>query len=176
MEFQQLELLSLVSKISQELANHVGTSDKALAEYIIHLHEESKSLDEFKQKLDSGFSDSFMENLDRLILRMHPNHPRKEKTNKAYENNDKKKTLFKGLSLPDQQRDWDAEEREAKKMKRDVKEMDNMLDQLPGSLSWDNGFKDKSTAPSRKRERSPSPDYRDRRIPQYRDTRRSPEY
>src|SRR5437667_10001701 len=109
MEFQQLEILSLVSKISQELANHVGTSDKTLAEFIIHTHETSKSLDEFKYNLnamDAGFSDSLMENLDRLILRMHPNHPRKEKKTKVEVVHDKK-MVFRGLALPDKVREWD---------------------------------------------------------------------
>jgi ATP-dependent RNA helicase DHX8/PRP22 len=165
MEFQQLELLSLVSKISQELSNHVGVSDKTLAEFIIHTHEASSSLDEFKNTLnamDAGFSDSFMENLDRLILRMHPNHPRKEKKSKTED--DGKRTVFRGLALPDQQRDWESEEKEVKRRKMDVKEIDDTLDQLVGleKLAKADGGR------SRKRERSPSPDYRRRRSPEHR--------
>src|SRR5579871_5898147 len=104
MDLQQLEHLSLVSKISQELSNHVGISDKTLAEFIIHTHESSKSFEELKENLnsmDAGFSDSFMENLDRLIMRMHPNHPRKEKKAVVEEPN-QRGLVFKGLALPDQ--------------------------------------------------------------------------
>ena len=178
MEFQQLELLSLVSKISQELSNHVGVSDKTLAEFIIHTHETSSSLDEFKNSLnamDAGFSDSFMENLDRLILRMHPNHPQKEK--KARVENDGKENIFRGLALPDRHRDWEAEEKEANRRKMDVKEIDDTLDQLVGLEK----LAKKDSSRSRKRERSPSPDYRRRRSPEhrdgeYREGRQSPEY
>ena len=183
MEFQQLELLSLVSKISQELANHVGTSDKTLAEFIIHTHENSKSLDDFKANLDAldaGFSASFMENLDRLIMRMHPNHPRKEKKVKVEDNEDKK-AMFRGLALPDTApTDWDADGTKNKNIKRRVQEMDDTLDKLAGLEKTH-----KSEKHSRKRERSPSPEYRSRhssehwekqRSPEYRESRRSPEY
>ena len=165
MDFEQLELLSLVSKITQELSNHVGVSDKTLAEFIIDTHKNSKSLDDFKANLnsmDAGFSDSFMENLDRLILRMHPNHPRKE--NKLKLEDDGSKSKFSGLTLPDQRRDWDEEEKKAAKRKLDVREMDNTLDQLVGLEKK-----------SRKRSRSPVPEsrwseaYERQRIPQYQD-------
>src|SRR5579871_6282683 len=164
MDIQQLELLSLVSKISQELSNHVGVSDKTLAEFIIHTHENSASLEDFKEQLtsmDAGFSDSFMENLDRLILRMHPNHKRKSKPVKR-EEGDGKKDIFKGLAIPDQQPDWSAEEEE---QKLKVKEMDDTLDLLNA----------KSARSVRKRERSPSPGF-DRRDRGYRERRRSPTY
>jgi ATP-dependent RNA helicase DHX8/PRP22 len=172
MEFEQLELLSLVSKITQELSNHVGISDKTLAEFIIDTHKNSKSLEEFKENLnsmDAGFSDSFMENLDRLILRMHPNHPRKNKKIKTEDN--EKLSKFSGLALPDQQRDWDEEEKKVTKRKMDVREMDNTLDQLVGLEKTV-----KSDRKARKRSRSPSPDYRSRKSPEYRERRRSPEY
>jgi len=47
--------------------------------------------------MDAGFSDSFMENIDRLILRMYHNHPLKTKKtkNKGDENHSK----FYGLAL-----------------------------------------------------------------------------
>ncbi|KAJ1806023.1 DEAH-box ATP-dependent RNA helicase prp22, partial [Coemansia sp. RSA 2523] len=49
---QKLEYLSLVSKVTNELSNHTGISDKDVAEYIIHLHGQSSNYIEFKQKLD----------------------------------------------------------------------------------------------------------------------------
>src|SRR5277367_6486014 len=161
MEFEQLELLYLVSKITQELSNHVGVSDKTLAEFIIDTHKNSKSLQDFMENLnsmDAGFSDSFMENLDRLILRMHPNHPRKDKKIKLED--DENKSKFSGLTLPDQQRDWDEEEKKATTRKLDVKEMDDTLDRLVGL-----------ERKSRKRSRSP-----DHQRTGYQERRRSPEY
>src|SRR5579859_2396502 len=151
MDLEELERLSLVSRIMQELSNHVGISDKTLAEFIIHTNEISPSLTEFKDalsSLDAGLSDSFMENLDRLIVRMHPNHPRKEKKVKVEKIEENK--VFKGLALPDQQRDWDMEEERAKRIKLDTSEMDNTLDKLVG---LENSVKSKRP---RKRERSPS--------------------
>src|ERR1700735_880948 len=100
MDLEQLEFLSLVSKITQELLNHVGVGDKPLAEFIIKIHEDSPSLKAFPLELDhidSGFSKSFMENLDRLILRMHPNHPRKDKKVKLEDVNGK--SLFRELAI-----------------------------------------------------------------------------
>ncbi|TFY64183.1 hypothetical protein EVJ58_g2775 [Rhodofomes roseus] len=74
-DLYNLEFLSLVLKITQEIDNHSGINDKTLAEFVIDLHEQSKTLSVFKQKLkDAGanFPDSFVENVDRLILRLHP--------------------------------------------------------------------------------------------------------
>src|SRR5579859_1271729 len=115
MDIEELERLSLVSRVMQELSNHVGVSNKTLAEFIIHTNETSKSVAEFKatlNALDAGLSDSFMENLDRLIVKMHPNHHRKEKKVKV-EEVEEQKQIFRGLALPDQVRDWDKEEEKA---------------------------------------------------------------
>ncbi|KAK0198728.1 P-loop containing nucleoside triphosphate hydrolase protein [Armillaria mellea] len=82
-DIYNLELLSLVAKITQEITNYTNLNDKTLAEFVIALHEQSnKSLPAFKQKLkDVGaeFPDSFVENVDRLILSMHPKHKQKHK-------------------------------------------------------------------------------------------------
>ncbi|CDJ53434.1 hypothetical protein EBH_0007450 [Eimeria brunetti] len=53
---EQLERLSLVSRIATELHNHWGISDKDLAEFVLHLGEESESLEEFRAKLKSNGS------------------------------------------------------------------------------------------------------------------------
>ena len=37
----QLERLSLLSKICQELDNHLGVGDKVLAEYLLSLYDEA---------------------------------------------------------------------------------------------------------------------------------------
>ncbi|KAF8421244.1 pre-mRNA-splicing factor ATP-dependent RNA helicase prp22 [Tirmania nivea] len=111
---ENLELLSLVSKITTELSNHLSINDKTLAEYIINLHSESKSPHDFRQKLsDMGvdFPTSLIESVDRLILTMHPKHKSKGKSgaNGKEENGgsgrtvDEKSRIFKGLSLPDKE-------------------------------------------------------------------------
>ncbi|TFY78795.1 hypothetical protein EWM64_g5219 [Hericium alpestre] len=109
-DLYNLEFLSLVNKITQEIDNHTGLSDKTLAEFVIDLHDQSKSLPEFKAKLkDAGadFPESFIENMDRLILNMHPKHKKKvaKANGKGKENGeeqDKQKRRFPGLALADQ--------------------------------------------------------------------------
>uniref|UniRef100_A0A3Q1APE4 RNA helicase n=1 Tax=Amphiprion ocellaris TaxID=80972 RepID=A0A3Q1APE4_AMPOC len=50
-ELSQLEYLSLVSKVCTELDNHLGISDKDLAEFVISLAEKQTSFDGFKALL-----------------------------------------------------------------------------------------------------------------------------
>ena len=50
-EFQQLEHLSLVSKVCTELDNHLGLNDKDLAEFIIDLAEKNNTFETFKKAL-----------------------------------------------------------------------------------------------------------------------------
>ena len=52
-DLENLEFLSLVSKITSEIHNHLGLSDKTLAEFIIDQHSQCKSLEQFKEKLES---------------------------------------------------------------------------------------------------------------------------
>ena len=70
-----LDLLSLVTKVSTELQNHVGVSDRTLAEFLIAQRVESKSSDEFRKKLDgigADFPPSLVDSLDRLVVSLHP--------------------------------------------------------------------------------------------------------
>ncbi|CAF1454669.1 unnamed protein product [Rotaria sp. Silwood1] len=74
-DLQNLEYLSLVSKVCTELDNHLGINDKDLAEFIIRMAQSSDSYDLFKKKLvenDAGFSDSFSSNLYQIIQTMLP--------------------------------------------------------------------------------------------------------
>ena len=74
-ELRRLEHLSLVSKVCTELDNHYSMNDKDLAEFIIDLATKSKTLAKFKAALlENGaeFSDSFIENLLRIIQHMTP--------------------------------------------------------------------------------------------------------
>lgn len=70
-DLYNLELLSLVAKITQEIDNHAGINEKTLAEFVISLHDQSKTLPAFKDKLKevgADFPDSFVENVDRFDL------------------------------------------------------------------------------------------------------------
>lgn len=105
-ELEQLEKLNLVSKITQELANHVGIHERVLAEYMISQHENSTSFEDFKNKIGSDFPVTFIENIDRLILTMHPLHKKKigdKGSLQSHVDPDKgdRARVFKGLSLPD---------------------------------------------------------------------------
>ena len=137
-DIYNLEFLSLVSKITQELVNHTGLNDKTIAEFVIALHDESKDLPDFKQKLSAmggSFPDSFVENIDRLILKMHPKYKKKKTTALADSANtdnpldelDKKRRLFPGLALKDQE--WQPS------VTKDVlmKEVDDMMSQFEGA-------------------------------------------
>ena len=149
-ELEKLELLSLVNSITQELVNHTGLSgtsrspprphrllpsllaltssrspmpDSTLAEFLIHLHGESKDFKTFKQKcsdVGAEFPDSFLQAVDRLILSMHPKYKVKKAATAAAkgkgkadgaapaeavsEDKQKQMRLFPGLALPDS--DW----------------------------------------------------------------------
>ncbi|PVU92243.1 hypothetical protein BB559_003777 [Furculomyces boomerangus] len=111
-QIQKLEYLQLVSKITNELYNHIGISDKVLAEYIINLNKESKSYQEFKQKLkdaDADFPDSFVYTLNRLITALWPRNDDNQTKNsdnlesKKPESVEEKAKHFPGLSIPNAQ-------------------------------------------------------------------------
>lgn len=106
-----LELLSLVSKVTSELQNHVGISDKTLAEFLIAQRLESKSSDDFRKRLDglnADFPPSLVDSLDRLVVAMHPKfkgqngvaHDDESHHHRTFEENEK---VFSGLALPDKQ-------------------------------------------------------------------------
>ncbi|KAI8913654.1 ATP-dependent RNA helicase DHX8 [Gorgonomyces haynaldii] len=100
-ELDQLEYLSLISKITNELFNHYQLDDKVVAEYIVNLHIKSKDLSDFKRRLDkmeAGFKETFIEQLDRLIQAMLPESYKNRKKKKSeWEKEDK--SHFPGLQL-----------------------------------------------------------------------------
>ena len=183
-DLHQLELLSLVAKISQEVVNYTGINDKTIAEFIIckylhvtallfffsdsflALHDGSKSLAEFKQKLkDTGadFPDSFIETTDRLILSMHPKHKKKpaangetngKQSNGSISEAEKRRRMFPGLALPD--KEWEPS------VEKDVfmKEVDDMMAQLEGvqkKKKESDGAQEPRAAKRQRRSRSRSP-------------------
>ncbi|KAJ2822284.1 DEAH-box ATP-dependent RNA helicase prp22, partial [Coemansia sp. 'formosensis'] len=111
-ELHRLEYLSLVTKVTNELSNHIGISDKDVAEYIIHLHDASKGLSDFKQKLDQddcGFSDAFIQTLHRLISTMKPKKGKEPASVGTSQSAAEKASLFPGLSLPNKLESEDAQ-------------------------------------------------------------------
>lgn len=139
-DLTQLEFLSLVAKITQEVVNHTGINDKTVAEFVIALHDDAKTLADFKANLSGAgadFPDSFVETVDRLILTMHPKHkkrqPKGDDLNGQKENGyveggldeqEKKKRLFPGLALADKPAPSSAEKDAV------MKEVDDMMAQF----------------------------------------------
>ena len=163
-DLYNLEFLSLVAKITQEIDNHTGLNDKTLAEFVIDLHDKAKTLADFKAQLkDVGadFPESFIENIDRLILTLHPKHKKKvspKANGKAKANGedvlvekDKQKRLFPGLALADQ--DWQPT------IGKDVlmKEVDDMMAQFESSAKTRTKPDRDVSPPSKRRRTSMSP-------------------
>lgn len=134
-DLESLELLSLVSKVTSELQNHLGISDKTLAEFVIDQHSKCNSLPNFKSQMDdmgAEFPQSLIESIDRLILTMHPRYKHNklgsstdqesERFETDLNDREKKARIFKGLAVPDTEQGWDKED------------LDRTLDQQPASL------------------------------------------
>lgn len=169
-DLYNLELLSLIARITQEVYNYIAVNDKTLAEYVLSLHEQSSSLSDFKQKLNGALPDSAIENIDRLILSLHPKHKKKSKelanilAGDDVDGNgqieaDKRKRLFPGLSLPD------------KEISKDVlmQEVDDMMAQFEGAAKKKARVETTEESPAlpqrRDRSRSRSPPRRRSRSP-----------
>ena len=116
----EFELVNLVSKITKEIVNHTGTcamlmriragikllgiSDKAVAEFTLAVHDQCQSVGDFKAQLKdagAGFSDSFVENLDRIIMTMHPKRKKSSSGTAPGDLSDQRRT-FSALNIPDQ--------------------------------------------------------------------------
>lgn len=160
-DLYNLEFLSLVAKITQEIDNHTGLNDKTLAEFVIDLHDQSKTLPEFKQKLKevgANFPDSFVENVDRLILQLHPRHRKKPIGDSGttgiadggLDETDKKKRLFPGLALKDQE--WEPSATKDAVMK----EVDDLMSQFEGAAKRARGRPIEEERSPKRRRMSPS--------------------
>lgn len=107
-DLAELERLSLISKISSELQNHLGVSDKDLAEYVIAQYNESPSLDAFRATFED-FPASLVDSIDRLVLTLDPARKKKGKNGEANGDGGSGKTdaegeksrVFKGLAIKD---------------------------------------------------------------------------
>ena len=121
-DLESLELLSLVSKVTSELQNHLGINDKTLAEFVIEQHSKCDSLPKFKSQMETmgaDFPNSLVESVDRLILTMHPRHKGKTRNGKtggakagedeSLDDVEKKTRIFKGLAMPDRDPEWEED-------------------------------------------------------------------
>ena len=172
-DLASLELLSLVSRVTSELQNHLGITDKTLAEFVIDKHSVCSSTTEFKQTLEAmgaEFPQSLIESIDRLVLTMHPKFKAAKAKHAVSESNDgddgrdideaeRKRRIFKGLALPDRDPTWDSHEyangyvneRGSGELKKDaIDDTLALLENLEGRSKIE---KDKQG--SRKRSRSP---------------------
>jgi ATP-dependent RNA helicase DHX8/PRP22 len=167
-DLESLELLSLVSKVTSELQNHLGISDKTLAEFVIAQHAQCSSLEEFQKKLEgmgADFPQSLIESIDRLVLTMHPKFKGAKRQNgpqtqSGTNNIDEKTKVFKGLALPDKEIPWkdDVEEEYTNgDSKPETDAIDDTLALLEGLEG--KAKTERSGRTSRKRSRSPDEDY-----------------
>ena len=90
-DIKELQRLALVSKVMSELDNHLGFSEKALAEFIIHLGTKNTGNEaSFQHDLKENgaeFPDSFARNLLRIITAMM--NPSSSGTNNSSSNSNK---------------------------------------------------------------------------------------
>lgn len=151
-----LELLSLVSKVTSELQNHVGVGDKTLAEFLIAHRLESRDSSDFRNKLDklgADFPPSLVDSIDRLVLALHPKFKGENGQANGEEHRHRSRTLqekekvFSGLALADREPGNDGGDA-----------IDDTLALLEGLEGRASKGKD-----SRKRSRSPDYDKQSRR-------------
>ncbi|CAN0443087.1 unnamed protein product, partial [Laminaria digitata] len=106
----ELQRLSLVSKVCTELDNHLGLSDRTLAEFIIHLASDFPEPIAFRHALSENgaeFPDSLSDNLLRIIGAMRPSN-RGSKSSRAESKRsaaprvprNEKEARFPGLAMP----------------------------------------------------------------------------
>ncbi|TKA33810.1 hypothetical protein B0A50_00647 [Salinomyces thailandicus] len=114
-DLEQLEVLSLVSKVTSEINNYMGISDKTIAEYVIAEHAQTQSTADFCTKATSEFDfpKSLAESIDRLIRTLHPKYRgggEAEARDGKHQEKDKKR--FTGLSLPDKAPTFEQDDKE----------------------------------------------------------------
>ena len=108
-DLRKLEHLSLVFKVCIELENHVGLTDRDIAEFVIALAEKHQTWEHFKSVLlENGaeFSDSLVANLLRLTQHMKSASSKTRDVNLSqvqkavnWTENEKKRELFLGLAI-----------------------------------------------------------------------------
>ncbi|KAK4947272.1 DEAH-box ATP-dependent RNA helicase prp22, partial [Elasticomyces elasticus] len=151
-DLQSLELLSLVSKVTSEVQNHMGISDKTIAEFVIGQHGDSKSLPDFTEKMiEFDFPQTLINSIDRLVLTMHPKYRNRSggrvvKDQEPVDDTERKTRVYKGLAIPDKDLSW----------KEDVDEGAN-LDVMDDTFAMLEGLAGKANGHANGRKRSASP-------------------
>ncbi|KAK4494365.1 hypothetical protein PRZ48_014663 [Zasmidium cellare] len=111
-DLEQLEILSLVSKVTSEINNYMGISEKTIAEFVIAEHASCSSLDAFADKLSEyEFPRSLVESIDRLVRTMHPKYKNSngaDDSKRDSTNGHGKSEKFRGLAIPDKPIEEDA--------------------------------------------------------------------
>jgi hypothetical protein len=110
---EKLQYLSLVSKICTEFENHLGLTDKVLAEFVIDLADKHANISSFnKSLLENGaeFPEAFVANLYNIIQKMRP-HKAKPTTIEKEEDTQLVKS-FPGLALPNKKPEWQIKDEE----------------------------------------------------------------
>lgn len=156
-DFKKLEHLSLVSKVCTELENHYNMNDSDLAEFLIDLAGKNDTFPTFKKALlENGaeFSDSFIENLLRLIKRMQPKDAEESVGIEPKNKIDKLTHGLPFLALPNEQVKREEEEKHAQVKNEEVDDMMNFLESMAPSKSNDDKKKSRRRSRSRSRERS----------------------
>ena len=158
-DLANLEFLSLVSKVTSEIQNHVGVSDKTLAEFVIDQHANCKSVTEYKDQLEAmgaEFPQSLVESIDRLILTLHPKYKKSANGKKtdAEDGQDanRKTRVFKGLAIPDKEVEYDVADEEPATGAPEIDALDDTFAMLEGLAGKAPG---KPKERSRKRSMSP---------------------
>ncbi|EPX74738.1 ATP-dependent RNA helicase Prp22 [Schizosaccharomyces octosporus yFS286] len=166
-DLEELEYLSLVSKVASEIKNHTGIDDKTLSEFVINLYEKSKTYDEFKGNVQASggdFADSFLQNVARLIRELHPKlkatsqvdrnsgNKKTEESNITSEgdNTNRKRELFPSLSIPDH-RNFENVQKDSDLMDDTMNDL-SRLSSSSRSRRSDNTrdiYRDRSTSPRR---------------------------
>ncbi|GFP93208.1 probable pre-mRNA-splicing factor ATP-dependent RNA helicase [Phtheirospermum japonicum] len=85
---KKLEYLSLISKVCTELETHLGFGDKVLAEFVIELGRNCKTIDNFDSKLKANgaeMPDYFVRTLLTIIHAFLPPKPRKDSKERVKE-------------------------------------------------------------------------------------------
>lgn len=176
-DLESLELFSLVSRVTNELQNHLGINDKTLAEFVIDQHLKCNgNFPEFKKGLDemgAEFPQSLMESVDRLVLTMHPKYKSKKEENgdaDAAEDDlmdelgalERKSRVFKGLAVPDRDNRWEEDDYLDKKANDDqagaLDDTFAMLEGLAGKPKEEKSRQYRDERDGRKRSRSPIDD------------------
>jgi ATP-dependent RNA helicase DHX8/PRP22 len=190
-DFESLELLSLVSKVTSELQNHLGISEKTLAEFVIAKRLECGPFDEFKKTLagvGAEFPASLVESIDRLVRSMHPKFKGQpldgpdEDEARPGRSAEEKERVFRGLSLPDKQVQYENGATDGKETDA-IDDTLAMLENLEGKARKENTSRKRTRSPEddrevtrrrrkdryRSRSRSRSPGRRSRKVARYED-------